>query len=330
MSHGKPYERPKTVFDLSLPVSGPLSREDYFAERPPVAGLPPCRRLALGCAGLGGCRGERDPEESIEVLHTAWREGFRMTDAARNYRDGEKILGQAARCWSGDPPVISTKFGHPDFSVAELASQWAESRRMLDPARISLVALHDVHGCPPELWGEALAYLRERVSEGSVIGGGIAGGDPDVVIEAMKDGGLGYVMTYNRLNAITLQALTDVVPEARRHGVAIFAASPVVMGMLGSNHEQMVNDPQAGYLAAIAGRARSVKALADEIALPLSQLALRMLLSMPQVDVVVAGASRRETWADCQRAYEAGPLPPDVYERVWHIAQQGTEPFCGH
>ena len=73
MSQEKPYERPKTVFDVSLPVSGPLSHEDYFAERPPVAGLPPCRRLGLGCAGLGGCRGERDPQESIEILHSAWR-----------------------------------------------------------------------------------------------------------------------------------------------------------------------------------------------------------------------------------------------------------------
>ena len=136
MSRENLYRHREKVFDVSLPVDGPLSSEEFLAERPPVVGLPPCRRMAIGCAGMGLGRDRHDGKKGIEMLHSAWRAGFRLTDTARAYGDGERILGSAARSWSGDPPIIATKFGGTDFSTASLSPQWAESRRLLDPARV--------------------------------------------------------------------------------------------------------------------------------------------------------------------------------------------------
>ena len=113
MSRENLYRHREKVFDVSLPVDGPLSSEEFFAERPPVVGLPPCRRMAVGCAGIGLGRDRHDGKKGIEMLHSAWRAGFRLTDTARAYGDGERILGSAARSWSGDPSIIATKFGGP-------------------------------------------------------------------------------------------------------------------------------------------------------------------------------------------------------------------------
>lgn len=171
MSTVSNYKTPDMTFDVCLPIEDPLGREAFFAERPPVAGLPPCRRLAIGCALLAEGYQQRGAE-TIEVLHAAWRAGFRLTDTARAYGDAEQMLGEAARRWSGQPPVITTKFGSHAFEPADLASQWAESLRWLEPARVSLVALHDTHVCRPEVWPDALSFLRARVADGSVSAAG--------------------------------------------------------------------------------------------------------------------------------------------------------------
>ena len=69
--------------------------------------------------------------------------------------------------------------------------------------------------------------------------------------------------------------------------------------------------------------------LADDAAIPLSQLAIRFVLSMPAVDFVLAGAARPAEWEDTRLAYEAGPLPTDLYRQVWANAQRGLEPDTG-
>lgn len=146
----------------------------------------------------------------------------------------------------------------------------------------------------------------------------------------MKDGGISYIMTYHRINAVTLQGLTDVAAEAGRRGTAVFAASPLLMGLLGSDYQRMLTKPPTYLPPCFVDRAKRVKALADDLAVGLSQLSIRFLLSMPAVAVVVCGPTRPRQWEDCRQAYDAGPLPADVYQRIWQIAQQGTETFSGH
>ena len=134
-----------------------------------------------------------------------------------------------------------------------------------------------------------------------------------------------------RINAVSLQGLTDLVPLAREHGASIFAASPMLMGFLGSRFDEYVSQRPLvhGLPESFAERGLRLRELAEKAGMTLSRLAVRFLLSMPAADFVIVGASRPQTWADCRAAYEAGPLDADLYADVWRNAQRGPEFVCG-
>ncbi len=319
----------KRMLDLTpMPVDGPLEEGAFFAERSPVPGVRPCRRLGLGTAWLGQHFGKPEQGEGIETLHAAWGAGFVLVDTAPGYGPAELLLGEALARWDGERPVVATKTKQRDPDLTRVIGQYETSVERL--GAIDLLAVHDPQ---PEFPAESRAAIRDYIAElldaGRIIGAGLGGGGPTAQAQWLGAGTFRYIITYNRLGALSLQGLTDTVPQARADSAAVFAASPLFLGLLGSRQNELLGDPPGHYPAAYIERARSAMRLADEWSLPLTHLALRFLLSMPAVDVVLAGAANRREWADVEAAYDAGPLPADLYARVWRLAQQGSEAMAG-
>jgi aryl-alcohol dehydrogenase-like predicted oxidoreductase len=335
--------RQRGTVRVDLPAETPLDHGAFFAKTKLHAGAAPSPRLGVGTAGLGGVWGEVDRAESVGVLHDAWRRGFLLADSSPNYNDGrsEEVLGEALRGWNGPAPVVCTKIeGWGDLFVPRAGETWRDAmERQFQQSvtrfggrRLDGLAMHDAEHCEPAFTPDCERYLMELEDSGKVGCMGMGGGGPEVQLPALRafPGRFRYVITYLRLNAITLQALTDLAPECRRQGVAVIAASPVFMGLLGSQYEVRMARPPAHLAPVLVGRAREIKALADRASLPLSQLALRFLLSMPAVHYVLTGANNAATWADTLAAYEAGPLPAELYADVWRTAQSGgEEPIIG-
>lgn len=326
---------PDNDFQVELPDAEPLSAEAYFACQSPVAGLPEVPRLACGAARLTkGSQGD-----ATEVLHRAWSAGFLLTDTAPAYGESEAMVGEALRHWKGDCPILSTKCGRErpdeasDYSSKAITQRLERSRTRFVGRPISLLAIHDAEMCPPVQLGPCAQVVCALRDAGDVRGVGAGGGGYEVQRQLLEYGRLDYVMTYNRLSCVTLQAIRDIVPLCRARGVKLWAAGPLVGGLLGDDQGHFEALAQSGYLTDLpivfVERARMVRELAADCAIPVSQMALRFLLSTPTVDIVVAGAATPQHWEDCMAAYHAGPLSPDMYRRLWHLAQQGRETTAG-
>ena len=335
----RPEEAPVTedtpMLDLPVfPVDGPLDEQTFFASTPPATGLPACRRLAFGTAGIGGSWGERVDADGVEVLHDVWASGFMLTDSAKKYGRAESIIGQALATWTGDAPVIATKFGDEgpkrDDTPAGLDRHLADSAAKFGGRHPDMVALHEPHMVTGQARATAIEHIRTLLSAGRISAAGLGGGGPEAQKDYINSGVFRYAITFLRVNAVTLQGLADTVPQARAKGVKVFAASPLHMGLLGARYD-IIREQKPSYGADVFfDRAAAQRRVAEEAGIAVTQLALRFLLSMPAIDYVLAGASRMSEWLDCKAAYEAGPLPADVYEAVWRNAQQGSEPYVGY
>jgi len=305
-----------------------LSAEAFFAERPPARGVRSCRRLGLGTAYLGRFYGTPEQGQALETIHAAWREGFVLVDSAPGYGPAEPLLGEALKRWRGDRPIVATKTAQTETDLAAVKMHYARSVKRL--GEIDLLAVHDARsGFTADQRAAIADYMGGLQADGQILATGLGGGGPAVQADWFGTRRFDYVITFLRLGALSLQGLDDAVPLAEDHDATVFAASPLFMGLLGSRQTELLANPPRYYPPAFIKRARAVTDLAKASAITLTHLALRFLLSMPMVDVVLTGAANPAEWADIRAAYEAGPLPADLYERVWQLAQQGPEPKVG-
>jgi aryl-alcohol dehydrogenase-like predicted oxidoreductase len=310
------------------PVEGPLSADAYFSVRPPCPGVRPCRRLALGTARVCACYQTDQQEKGIETIHAAWRAGFMLVDTAPAYEQAEVLLAEALDRWQGERPIISTKTRQNESRPHIVVEHIRTSQNRL--GGIDLLAVHDPKIRFAADDRKAISdYIAGLLAKGQIAAAGIGGGGSAVQAQWLVAGIFKYVITFNRLGAVSLQGLADTVPQARSHGASVFAASPLFMGLVGNFHDTYIRNPPEYIPPAYIPRAQAVKYLADEWGIRLSHLALRFVLSMPMVGVVITGPSSPQEWADCQAAYEAGPLPAELYARVWNVAQAGEEPMTG-
>lgn len=319
-----------TTFDLSLPVDDPLTPDTFFAERSVTNGIKPCRRLACGTAGLADAvEGDR-LEQAITTLHDMWDAGFLFVDTAPLYGNAECVVGEALRRWRGPQPIVNTKFGreadgHRDHDPQWLAKSFDRSVQRLEGSRIDMLAVHEPERCPDTYREDCIEMVKNLQAQGVPTAVGLGGGGP-AVRQWLPSGAFQYIITYCRVNALSLQGLTDAVPLAQRFGVSVLVASPTFFGLLGSRHEELMAKQGQSVFAQ---RAQACFRLADEAYLSVPQMAIRFVLSMPTVDFVLCGPAGPTEAADCREAYEAGPLPADLYHTLWQTAQEGTEPLMG-
>jgi aryl-alcohol dehydrogenase-like predicted oxidoreductase len=268
-----------------------------------------------------------DPEGPTETLHSAWRDGFGYADTAPLYGDAEEILGYALRRWDGQRPIVATKTKR-STDIEEVKARFARSRANL--GGIDLLAVHDATPDYPQQTRESTSqWIRGLLDQREIVAAGLGGGGPQTQEQWLGFGLFRYVLTHLRLDPITLQGIHDTVPLAKRAGAAVIAASPMHRGLFGPRHPVLCDSPPPWLNQVQVRRARNVERLANEWRIPLSQLAVRFVLSLPMVDLVLTGAKSMREWEDVLAAYHAGPLPSELYSQLWLNAQDGAEPADG-
>ncbi len=301
----------------------PLSAERFFELRPPATGVRPCRRLGIGTAWIG----RTDVAAAADTLHAAWSEGFELTDTAPMYGVAEERVGHALSLWKGPRPVIATKTLQSD-AVGAVREWYLQSVASL--GAIDLLAVHDASPDYTQEDRSAIAgFVAGLLRSGELQAAGIGGGGPLVQSQWLAAGIFRYVITYQRLDAISLQGLADTVPNARAAGARVWAASPLHFGLLAPDPSAAPWQPPDTKWTVFRERASAVRRLTQAAGLPITHVAIRFVLSLPEVDLLLVGPRTREEWADCRRAYEAGPLPQDLYQEVWRIAHTGEAPQIG-
>jgi D-threo-aldose 1-dehydrogenase len=166
--------------------------------------------------------------------------------------------------------------------------------------------------------GGALEGLRELQRQGLVRYVGVTGYDLDILVRLVETGEFDAVLNYNRYDLFTQEAKWQLLPAAARHQVAYVAGSPLHSGLLGARRESRVAqmEKRGEDTSAVKARLARIDELTASHSDSLSRMALRYLLSDPQVAVVIPSASKIAQVEDNMAASEAGPLAPDLVEAI--------------
>ncbi len=283
-------------------------------------------RLALGLAGMGGAWGPVDQGLARETLRRAIESGIGVFDVAPAYGTAEQLLGEVLAQWRGPRPVVSTKVGRIpgpsghegvfDFSNAGMRDSLRRSLDTLGLPAVDLLFLHEPEYVPPEQRARVVEVLRQMEADGLARRLGLAGGHGAGWDGYIESGCFDVVMLFRRLDACILDGLAADVPRLRSAGIAIYGASPLHMGLLGSRHEEFVRERPAWVWPEPINRAIRQQVVANKHGLSLPTLGHRFLFSVAEVDRTVIGPRNPAELAAALADFAAGPLPAGVFEDV--------------
>jgi aryl-alcohol dehydrogenase-like predicted oxidoreductase len=287
--------------------------------------------------GMGSWTGS-DDRESLTSLQLAVDLGCNFFDTAAAYGAGhsERLLGELLRANAGRPLHTATKVppknrawppprGVPldDVFPADHIREYAEISVDNIGRSIGLLQFHvwEDSWAEDERWQRAVSDLR---AEGLVdaVGISINRWEPWNALRAMRTGVIDAVQViYNIFD----QAPEDeLFPACRELDIAVIARVPFDEGTLTGTLTLDSRWPDGDFRNNYFNRenlTESVqRAAALEAVLPtgmtLPELALRFILSNPDVSVVIPGMRRPEHVRANVAASTAGPLPAELIERL--------------
>jgi aryl-alcohol dehydrogenase-like predicted oxidoreductase len=288
--------------------------------------------------GLGGWTGS-DDDESLQSLQLAIDLGCSFFDTAAAYGEGhsERILGQVLRANSDKTLYAATKVppknrtwpsrrGFPldDVFPADYIREFAErSLGNLGVPRIDLLQFHvwEDEWADDDRWHRAVDDLK-REGLIAAVGVSVNRWEPENALRTVRSGVIDSVQViYNIFD----QAPEDeLFPLCRELGVAVIARVPFDEGSLTGTLTKRSTWPNGDWrntyfvpenLEATVDRVERLKPLVPAGS-TLPELALRFILSNPDVAVVIPGMRRPAHVRTNIGATNAGPLSSEMIERL--------------
>lgn len=289
--------------------------------------------VGYGTWGMGEWSGS-DDTESQTSLELAVSKGVNFIDTAQSYGNGrsERLLAPLLTAHRGSvfiatkvPPKIGEWPARPGVPLAEVfAGDYVResveiSRANLGVDAIDLLQLHQWD----DDWlagGELAETVAELKREGAIRAFGISLNrrEPWNGIGAVKSGLVDAVQVV--YNVFDQAADDELFPACRENGVAVIARCPFDEGSLTGNLTLGTTWPEgdwrSGYfkpdnLAQSVARADALKPLLPA-GMTLADMALRFILSSPDVSAVIPGMRKPSHVQTNTAASDAGPLPPNL------------------
>jgi aryl-alcohol dehydrogenase-like predicted oxidoreductase len=283
-------------------------------------------RCVLGTTGLGGVWGKIDPTESIKAILMALANGITCIDTAPAYGDAESFVGIALNEWEGQKPLISTKIGRLksysategvyDYSNDGMEKSVENSLKALGTSDIDILFLHEPDAIPEKSAERVLEKLVQFKERGYTTKIGLGGNSPAWFKKYITSDVFDVVMEYNRLNVCCTDALYSSLPDYNFKGINFYVASPLYMGLLGNRFEEYTASPPGWLKKNSIERAKQVKLIADKYQMPLSSLAHRFLLSLPENFKIVIGPKNSHQLQQTVIDFRKGPLPENIIEEI--------------
>ena len=296
-------------------------------------------RLGFGAMGFAGWFGQQSEAEHIRALHYALDQGIDFIDTARAYGESESIVGRGLEQWTGRRPFVATKVeglaGGPQWSTpvpVELSlpkgQVTASCEASLRALRVDTVDLLQLHAYWPA-WGHEghwMDELRALKAQGKVRAIGISVPDhrSDMVLPLVMSGTVDAVQTV--INIFDPQALENLVPFCRMHGVAVIARCIFdeggLTGFLTPETRFQPGDFRHGYFddtvprAAYIARVEALRRYIPEHASSLAALALKFVLGHPGVTTGIS-SMHEQRYAAMNIAAAAEPaLRPEILKEL--------------
>ena len=305
----------------------------------PFGGLGLASALTLGGGGLGQVWGPTTREECVATVREAVESGINVLDLAPTYGNGEaeSVIGDAFNGALPDGVRITTKCrvgDTPPEQVYDLLSNSLEgSLGRMKLQRVDIMFLHnavtleDVGGdrlTPLATVVNAVAPAFERLSERDESGTGDSRASGTRTHYHLLSNGPrpGYIQCITNLldsagglfQGTEPQRPREVITAANASGVAVMGIRAVQAGALVDAIDRPL--PEGHTELEDYARAAPFRAIAAAEGHSAAFLAHCYALSMPGVSTVVLGVKNREELRECVEAEEAGPLDPELMERI--------------
>jgi aryl-alcohol dehydrogenase-like predicted oxidoreductase len=288
--------------------------------------------LALGglfVSDVGGAK-----EQGIATIHRALELGVNYIDTAPAYHDSENVIGEALRGVSPQP-TVSTKLGYRPEPFEPLNKDFLRrsvenSLRVLGRDYLDILMIHEPDRRAPQFmdwWtdyknyrGPVLDLMLELKEEGLVQHIGLGGTTPYAMPPIIRTGNFEMLLTAFQYSLLWREAEWEVLPAAVEQGMGIVIGSPLQQGWLAERVDDQVDDPAVGLSLPRRRQFRALYSYLDEINLPLVEVALRWVISNPNISTVLMGARLPEHVEQNVAAIEKGPLPSEVMASLKIIA----------
>jgi aryl-alcohol dehydrogenase-like predicted oxidoreductase len=286
----------------------------------------------LGMGGLFVSSFAAEREEGCRAVRRALELGINYVDTAPGYRDSEEVMGEALDGVE-QPYILSTKLGgRPQPFDAQdkgaLRRSVEESLRLLRRDTIDILMIHEPDRPGQYDWfpdwerfhGPVVELLAELKAEGVIRYTGLGGTTAYTLPHIIATGQYDVVLTAFNYSLLWREAEIAVLPAAIEQGMGIVIGSPLQQGALARCYVEAVEHGARWLSPPRRAQFKRLYALADELGMPLPELALRFVLSNPDISTVLTGArSVAEVEANVRSA-EKGPLSQDVLDALQEIA----------
>ncbi len=273
--------------------------------------------LGLGCAPLGGNFVDLDYHDAAKIIKKAISEGISYFDTAPWYGFGrsERVLGdhlrhreyilssKVGRILKPGPVENPMDFGmiNPlpfhviyDYSYDGIMRSFEDGLQRLGLDRIDILLAHDIgefqHGSTnsrhfrdlKDSGYRAMAELREL---GLVKAIGLGVNENQVCMDALEIGHWDVFLLAGRYTLLEQTPLNSLFPACEKAGTTVICGGPFNSGLLVGR--DMWNYAKAP--AQIMEKAKKLKAIADEFAIPLGAAALQFPQAHDIISSVIPG-----------------------------------------
>jgi aryl-alcohol dehydrogenase-like predicted oxidoreductase len=300
--------------------------------------------IVFGAGAVGGVLIHKDDATKREAIRRALAGGINWIDTAAQYGNGksEEALGWLLPEASAKP-YLSTKFGLDVENLKDIPAQIEASLRAslarLKRQSVDVLQLHNRIGSKPggrvmtveQVLGkngvaDGLDRLREKglIRHSGITAIGEAASVCEVIRSQRFDSAQVY---YNLLNpsagrsmprAWTGHDFSGVIGACRANGVAVLAIRIFAAGVIATD-ERTGRESVLTANTSVAEDERKTKAVFDAIGAghgTRGQVALRFVLSNPDVSAAIIGSAELHHIDEALQAAAMGPLPPHVLARL--------------
>lgn len=291
--------------------------------------------IGFGCWGISGgpMWGPQDESESVRALQTALDQGVTFFDTAEGYGAGysEEVVGKALAV-RRDEAIVASKVLPENLDPVALRRSCENSLRRLSMDCIDLYQIHwPTPPGDPDAVVETLTRLR---SEGKIRHVGVSNFGPPDLEEYPDDLFVSNQIGYNLLfRAVEY----SVIPATILRGMSIISYSTLLHGILGGDYRsaddvppnrartrhfsagrEQVRHGESGHEELTFSTLDRIREHASEIGVTTRELAVKWVLSRPNVATVLIG-SRSAAQARENAALGRTDLPPETIVRLDEI-----------
>ena len=268
--------------------------------------------LGLGCWPLGGGDGwgAVDEQQAVATIHAALDHGINFFDTAEGYNAGrsEEVVGKALAD-RRDRALIATKVSPSHTTPQALRESLENSLRRLQTDYVDLYQVH--WPMPPENVDGAIEVLEEMVASGKVRTLGVSNHGVQQLDQVVWTGA---PIASNQLcySLLTRAIECELGPACQKYGISIIAYMALMQGLLAGvysspdevpefrartrhfHHSRGARHGQEGHEELTFQTIAAVRAIADDLGVPMATLSLAWVMAQKGVATVLVGSRKPE------------------------------------